>query len=130
MHKLLFQSRWAALTFVVVSALAIVSFIGEERAAPEKPEAQAIAAKPADAASKPGAPQNAEAAKASDDVVWGYASDEDLMVDPSGFDPSPDVVTTPDSDAQPEEPQSIAPVDEGGATNPSPEMGEQETAPY
>lgn len=120
MPRLLFQSRWAALTFVVISALAIAAFIGDERAAHNKAEAQAqaIASKTAEAVPEPGKAE-AKPEAAGDDVIWGYASDEDLMVDPSGFDPSPDVPTTPDNNLDQGEPQQADAVGNEGGTMPA-----------
>ena len=120
MPRLLFQSRWAALTFVVISALAIAAFIGDERAAHNKAaaQAQAVVSKPAEASPEP-AKTEAKPEAAGDDVIWGYASDEDLIVDPSGFDPSPDVPTTPDNNLDPEEPQQADAVGNEGGTMPA-----------
>lgn len=114
MYQLLFKNRFHAMIFVAITLFSVRILIGtpDDRGAIENasavmgkpagaqaPAEQADSA-PAQASYEPAAEPQFDPGSNDDEVVMGFASDEDLIDDAQGFDP---VGWSPDEDQEADE---------------------------
>ncbi len=96
MYRMIFQYRWAAIAFVLLTIASTVQLVGtgEGDGKLSEPQQQVLAQREQlDAAT---AAQTAQTELPEEEVEAedeGFSDDADLVIDPEGTEPSPDVET-------------------------------------
>ncbi|MGD9471737.1 MAG: hypothetical protein AB7G24_09295 [Novosphingobium sp.] len=89
MYRMLFRSRWAALLFVAITIASAAAFVGSsegESAATELATNMRAQAQ----AKLPFAAEDVNEAARQSELIHGFASEEELVDDATGLDPTPE----------------------------------------
>ena len=89
MYRMLFRSRWAALLFVAITIASAATFVGSSEG--ESAATELATSMPAQAQARlPFAAEDVNDAARRSELIHGFATDEDLVDDAAGLDPTPE----------------------------------------